>query len=584
MKRRFEFVEGSSSKFWEINLVASSVTTTFGRIGTDGQVSTKEFSSPAEALREAEKLITSKSKKGYAEAGKSGARPEVKTLAKQESSAPASKALPKKARGVNLFTTKKLKIAKADETDFGHGRGALSPDGTFAVRAVNGRKPLVLGLSDGSEEAIAYESRYVSRVEISPWGQVLLSDDKGITIFDATNKKPKTHRFKGASAAVMAQPGVIAAVIMGELQLLDAKSGQRLGRVIQKNVGDVVLSSQGVLATTHQSKGETKITLWYADGKSKELLSIPNKAGHDKEVRFSPEGSRVAFLERTYNDQPWMIRLCDVATGRLISEHVSLGLTLHAKVFGWRLLSDEAALVLWSERHADRDQTLTISTLDLRDPKKALQEETRIKGFDPIPALGQAGVLVNRGVFLENEDFSLDAMPDFVAAPWGGDAPVSKEPPAKKTKKPTLYLPKDAVADLKRQGALDVLALHVLVKAFAEKSADRRVAEAAADVLDGEVFSTDTDSPFYACVLDGIDPDDPKKLDVEVEQATRKQSAAKLIDEHLPAAKKAAGVLEDVSSVRRIHLRAPDSPVSLMLTLAQSKTASPGLLVYRVDT
>ncbi|NUO54843.1 MAG: WGR domain-containing protein [Polyangiaceae bacterium] len=62
---RYEFKEGKSNKFWEIELEDDSFTTRFGRIGSDGQESTKSFDSRAEAKREYEKLIAEKVKKGY---------------------------------------------------------------------------------------------------------------------------------------------------------------------------------------------------------------------------------------------------------------------------------------------------------------------------------------------------------------------------------------------------------------------------------------------------------------------------------------------------------------------------------------
>jgi predicted DNA-binding WGR domain protein len=63
---RYELKEGTSSKFWQIDLAGSSFTTTFGRIGTAGQTSTKSFASDAKALAEHDKLITEKTRKGYA--------------------------------------------------------------------------------------------------------------------------------------------------------------------------------------------------------------------------------------------------------------------------------------------------------------------------------------------------------------------------------------------------------------------------------------------------------------------------------------------------------------------------------------
>jgi len=65
--RKFEFVEGGSSKFWEIAVDGPRTTVRFGRIGTAGQSLTKEFGSPPDASRDAERLIREKLAKGYKE-------------------------------------------------------------------------------------------------------------------------------------------------------------------------------------------------------------------------------------------------------------------------------------------------------------------------------------------------------------------------------------------------------------------------------------------------------------------------------------------------------------------------------------
>lgn len=64
---RYELKDGKSSKFWEIDLDGDSFTVRYGRIGTDGQTSTKVYPDAATAKKEADKLIKSKTKKGYAE-------------------------------------------------------------------------------------------------------------------------------------------------------------------------------------------------------------------------------------------------------------------------------------------------------------------------------------------------------------------------------------------------------------------------------------------------------------------------------------------------------------------------------------
>ena len=65
--RHFEFVEGSSKKFWEIWMDGNSFCTKYGRIGTDGQETVKEFDSLDKAKKEYEKIVAEKVKKGYVE-------------------------------------------------------------------------------------------------------------------------------------------------------------------------------------------------------------------------------------------------------------------------------------------------------------------------------------------------------------------------------------------------------------------------------------------------------------------------------------------------------------------------------------
>lgn len=65
--RYFECVENSSSKFWEIALNGSDLTTRWGRIGSDGQSKTKSFASAEKARAEYDKLLSEKTEKGYVE-------------------------------------------------------------------------------------------------------------------------------------------------------------------------------------------------------------------------------------------------------------------------------------------------------------------------------------------------------------------------------------------------------------------------------------------------------------------------------------------------------------------------------------
>ncbi|MEM6989035.1 MAG: DUF4132 domain-containing protein [Myxococcota bacterium] len=67
--RRFEFSDGKSNKFWEVDVAGAEVTVHFGRIGTAGQTKVKDLGDAAKAQAECDKLIRAKTKKGYAEVG-----------------------------------------------------------------------------------------------------------------------------------------------------------------------------------------------------------------------------------------------------------------------------------------------------------------------------------------------------------------------------------------------------------------------------------------------------------------------------------------------------------------------------------
>jgi uncharacterized protein (TIGR02996 family) len=66
---RYEYSEGTSNKFWDITLSGKSFTTTYGKIGSNGQTTIKSFNSDSEAKSQYEKLIAEKVKKGYIAVG-----------------------------------------------------------------------------------------------------------------------------------------------------------------------------------------------------------------------------------------------------------------------------------------------------------------------------------------------------------------------------------------------------------------------------------------------------------------------------------------------------------------------------------
>lgn len=67
MKRIFIFQDAKSQKFWSIDVEGTGFTVQYGRLGTEGQTSTKNFDTEEKCQKEADKLIAEKTKKGYAE-------------------------------------------------------------------------------------------------------------------------------------------------------------------------------------------------------------------------------------------------------------------------------------------------------------------------------------------------------------------------------------------------------------------------------------------------------------------------------------------------------------------------------------
>ncbi|HWO22223.1 MAG TPA: WGR domain-containing protein [Kofleriaceae bacterium] len=69
---QLEFEEGTSSKFWRARVEGKKLFVNYGKIGTTGQTQVKDFSDHATALKEYDKLIKEKRKKGYTDSGGAG--------------------------------------------------------------------------------------------------------------------------------------------------------------------------------------------------------------------------------------------------------------------------------------------------------------------------------------------------------------------------------------------------------------------------------------------------------------------------------------------------------------------------------
>ncbi len=109
MKQRFELSDGTHNKFWEVEVNATSLTTSWGRIGTSGQSKAKSFANAAMAEKERAVLIREKLAKGY--------------LATQKIPNAPRRASPKGKR----TSTKASRTAKESAEEFVFGKGKVLP-------------------------------------------------------------------------------------------------------------------------------------------------------------------------------------------------------------------------------------------------------------------------------------------------------------------------------------------------------------------------------------------------------------------------------------------------------------------------
>lgn len=90
--RRFELIEGNSSKFWEIEQAGRDLNIRWGRIGTAGQSQTKSFDDGTKAATALNKLVSEKTGKGYKETSvvADGSIGRAEAKAKAPAAAPAA--------------------------------------------------------------------------------------------------------------------------------------------------------------------------------------------------------------------------------------------------------------------------------------------------------------------------------------------------------------------------------------------------------------------------------------------------------------------------------------------------------------
>ncbi|WP_016756585.1 DUF4132 domain-containing protein, partial [Leptospira santarosai] len=118
MKQELTYQDTTSNKFWNIEVSGNSFTVTYGKIGTSGQTQTKTFDNEDKCLKEAQKLLSEKLKKGYQGTGEVVASTSSPKSAKNKTEIPEIKSAQTKQ---TTETNDKASIARESQTHFQNG-------------------------------------------------------------------------------------------------------------------------------------------------------------------------------------------------------------------------------------------------------------------------------------------------------------------------------------------------------------------------------------------------------------------------------------------------------------------------------
>ncbi len=206
--RRFELVEGTSSKFWQIVRDSASILVQFGRIGTNGQAQQKSFDSDVAAEAEVTKLIREKVKKGYAEVGAPAAAPvvtNVRVKPKAEPSAspsettateqPATPMAPTEAPTTNptlpsgFAWTDEILAAVAPSRRSNRASLQGPQDVNILYQQLRHAVPTVAALREGATRESSYEDQHRARLvaDLQSGGVILELIERASTAFSQTS-------------------------------------------------------------------------------------------------------------------------------------------------------------------------------------------------------------------------------------------------------------------------------------------------------------------------------------------------------------------------------------------------------------
>lgn len=278
--RRFEFVEGTSAKFWMAEVQGNTFIVVYGRLGTDGQRKEKEFPDEAGARREYERKVAEKLREGY-----------------HEVSQEAAPAAPKGAKGA-AAATPKLSLPPRVR--------AGKPSAEQVAAAVEALTALD-ALVGGRSWKVAHQGRRARRA---------LQALGGMDPANHAALGPVFTSLMGKVVAPRGEPRLPLWVAMGLLAELDASAFLRtLEQWKRAPAGAPAVATTGVLARQAEVLGEPELAL-----RMGALLS--SDAGWEKRwsaLRPHVEGHLVAGG----SSLPAWLRSLDAGGDALLAERLS---------------------------------------------------------------------------------------------------------------------------------------------------------------------------------------------------------------------------------------------------------------------
>ncbi|MCA8273825.1 DUF4132 domain-containing protein [Burkholderia sp. AU30280] len=276
--RRFELIEGNSSKFWEVEQDGSGLNIRWGRIGTAGQSQTKSFADDAKARAALDKLVKEKTGKGYAEVAVAAGASIGATAAKPPAATPsaASSAVPEastEAESAASTQPAAVKTAKRAPSAPSAQPGASTPASTATSAATPASAPPV-----AAESFDAQCERVVETVR----AQIANGDmQPGETLTVAVIKRRYNVGDQGAAMAFD---------VLKSRRLL---YGWGTSATVHEHA-QAAAAALGEWVTTETAAAPAHAAPAVAD------TAVPPWLAHGEPVRLSPQMQREAYASRRF--------------------------------------------------------------------------------------------------------------------------------------------------------------------------------------------------------------------------------------------------------------------------------------------